>query len=300
MKAFLAILLLALGSVLPSSGMAEDSVSLSAQVDDVFLASNVWGGGKYRLDAADVAALVAWQKSVQADPVTAGFRLNLAFNGAWAAQGEPLTEALRAQAREFNWISHGFTHLGLDRADYAATRSEIDRNGAKAAELGLGTFSALNLITAGHTGLANGEALSAMGDAGVRYVAGDTSYRNRAAPVWLTPKVFRIPRHPTELYYNVSTPEQWVAEFAHRHGARLTYAQLLDRESTTFFGYLQRGDLSPLMFHQANLRAYDGKRSLLGDLLDATFAKYRRVSSLPIRTLRMEEIGVAGTTLPFE
>lgn len=34
--------------------------------------------------------------------------------------------------------------------------------------------------------------------------------------------------------------------------------------------YLARFDLDPLMFHQPNMRAYDGVNSLLGDLLHAT------------------------------
>jgi hypothetical protein len=40
--------------------------------------------------------------------------------------------------------------------------------------------------------------------------------------------------------------------------------------------------MDPLMFHQPNLRAYDGTHSLLSDLLDATLAKYNRYYTLPI------------------
>jgi hypothetical protein len=50
----------------------------------------------------------------------------------------------------------------------------------------------------------------------------------------------------------------------------LTYAEILDKESDLMVSYLARFDLDPLMFHQSNMRAYDGVNSLLGDLLHAT------------------------------
>ena len=56
--------------------------------------------------------------------------------------------------------------------------------------------------------------------------------------------------------------------------------------------YLLKWDLDPLMFHQANLRAYDGVHSLLGDLIDATLAKYNRWVNLPIRSDPQHVLGV--------
>jgi hypothetical protein len=56
------------------------------------------------------------------------------------------------------------------------------------------------------------------------------------------------------------------------------------------------------MFHQANVRSYPntaqspnpapGRRSLLGDLIDATLAKYTRFSKAPIQFLTQHDIGV--------
>jgi hypothetical protein len=50
------------------------------------------------------------------------------------------------------------------------------------------------------------------------------------------------------------------------------------------------------MFHQPNLRAYNGTNSLLGDLLDLTFAKYASFYNLPILSPTMDQMGdqVAG------
>jgi hypothetical protein len=52
-----------------------------------------------------------------------------------------------------------------------------------------------------------------------------------------------------------------------------------------------RGDLDPQMYHQANLRAYDGVHSLLSDLHDMAIAKLRRHSNLPLRSPDMHVAG---------
>jgi hypothetical protein len=46
------------------------------------------------------------------------------------------------------------------------------------------------------------------------------------------------------------------------------------------------------MFHQPNVRA-DAGQSVLADLLDATFTKYLSYYSLPVRNLRLQEVGKA-------
>ncbi len=51
-------------------------------------------------------------------------------------------------------------------------------------------------------------------------------------------------------------------------GRNLTYAEILDDQSSLLLSYLLKGDMDPWMFHQPNLRAYDGVHSLLGDLLE--------------------------------
>jgi hypothetical protein len=56
--------------------------------------------------------------------------------------------------------------------------------------------------------------------------------------------------------------------------------------------YLLMWDLDPIMFHQSNLGAHDGTHSLLGDLTDATMAKYNSAYKLPIRNLREHEVGL--------
>jgi hypothetical protein len=74
-------------------------------------------------------------------------------------------------------------------------------------------------------------------------------------------------------------------------GRDLTYAEILDKESDTLLQYLLHGELDPWMFHQANLRAYDGTHSLLSDLLDRTLAKYNQLFALPITSPTMDTLG---------
>jgi hypothetical protein len=57
--------------------------------------------------------------------------------------------------------------------------------------------------------------------------------------------------------------------------------------------YLLRWDVDPIMFHQENLIRYNTNngKTLLTDLLAATYTKYRALYNLPIRNLREIEAG---------
>ena len=101
------------------------------------------------------------------------------------------------------------------------------------------------------------------------------------------PSILMIPRYPTNLYYNVGTPPQWLAEDnclypAGAFGHVTSYPALLDRQSQVLLLNMLQGDMDPLMFHQTNMEAYDGTHSLLSDLLDATLAKYNSLFTLPV------------------
>jgi hypothetical protein len=117
------------------------------------------------------------------------------------------------------------------------------------------------------------------------------------------PGIFEIPRRANNLFYNVASPADWAAEYNCRYRSfwarDLTYPEILDVESQRLLAYLLRGEMDPWMFHQANLAAYDGRRSLLSDLLDTTLSQYRRVFTLPIVSPSMDEVGrrMANRTL---
>jgi len=104
-----------------------------------------------------------------------------------------------------------------------------------------------------------------------------------------------IPRRPVNLFYNVSTPTEWTNEYNYLYhnfwGRDLSYTEVLDKVSDVLLQYLLRGEVDPWMFHQNNLRAYDGVHTLLGDLLDRALQKYSAIVVLPIRSLTQAAIG---------
>jgi hypothetical protein len=260
------------------------------------------------MDAEDLSAVVEWQTRKQAQPTTRELRLNFAFNGKGADtknEEDTLTPAASQNQQSFAWISHTYDHENLNTVDYARASAEIELNEAVASRLDLAVHDKLSMVTPEHSGLNNPEFLQAAFDSGIRYLISNTSTPRRDIPKPgpnagtynpHQPAILEIPRYPTDLFYNVTTPNEWVAEFRciYRDQAphdSFYYPQILENVSNRMLSYLLKGDMTPLMFHQSNLRAYSGNNTLLGDLLDATLEKYNRLYTLPILSPTMDELG---------
>jgi len=248
---------------------------------------------------------------------TASFTLDMPFNGEGASglyTPDTLTPAVIANSAPFNWLSHTYSHLSLDApATYNEILQELVLNHNVAVnQLRLSNYYSMSLVQPDISGLYNPEFFRAAKDFGIRFIIADTSrvgWNNPSPNAGFyspfEPSILIIPRRPTNLFYNLSTPNEWVSEYncyygptgpcaggAFRYWDRnLTYPEILDKESDMMLQYLLKWDIDPLMFHQANLRAYDGVRSLLGDLIDATLAKYNRMVNLPIRSDPQHVIG---------
>jgi len=317
-------------------------VYVSPQIDDLFIHDEQWlattpcgtsvdlTGVSHRMTGADLDAFVAWQRARQRQPLTADLRLTMAFNGFGTTAGyisvggndttsnnspntttgDTLTPAARARQSNFNWVSHTYNHANLDAIDAASTTSELTENNAVAAALRFSRYSPANLVQPDVSGLYNPVFLQAARDAGVRYLVSDTSKPNQDNPSPnigffnpLQPEIFVIPRRANNLFFNVATPADWVAEYNCMYrgfwGRDFTYSDLLDDQSDLLARFMFRGELDPWMFHQTNLAAYDGTRSLLGDLLDATLVKYSRYMTLPVLSPTMDVLGarMANRTL---
>ena len=298
--------------------LGERHVSMDVQVDDLLIDSDIWDaaadsdqtGLTYRLSGADYAAAVAWQSLVRTrDSAFAQLGLEMAFNGegASAYDADTLTPLVRTLNQPFSWVNHTLTHLNLDASDYATSLAEIWDNHRVARDLGLRSYRPQSLVQPDISGLANPLFQQAAFDFGIRYLISDTSRPGWSNPTPNTgffsayqPQILIIPRRPTNLFYNLSTPEEWVDEYNYYYGPagvwafwprNQTYTEILDHESENLLSYLLRWDLDPWMFHQANLRAYSGTRSLLTDLLDATLEKYRAATTLRIRRMSQFEVG---------
>lgn len=291
--------------------LGERHVYLNAQVDDVFIDDAAWAastpcstpvdpwkGPRYRMTDTDLQNVLAWQDRQ-------AMRLSLGFNGLGATgiySPDQLTPAAARSQPRFNWISHTYTHQNLDTVSYENAYFEIQTNNDIAQRLGLTAYTPANLITPDVSGLTNAAFLQAAFDIGVRYLVTDTSQPgqnnptpNAGIPNSLQPAIMGLPRHPTNLFFNVSAPDEWVAEYNCHYGSfwgrDLTYNEILDKESQVLLLYLLKGDIDPLMFHQTNLRAYTGTQSLLSDLLDLTLQKYSSRLGLPVLSLAMDDVG---------
>ena len=129
-------------------------VYAAAQVDDFFINDAEWKPGtpctdpithdrtasdasflsNFRLTGDDMTQLLAWQNSLQSDPLLTGFKLTLAFNGVgttgntdWTGSAttgrdnDTLLTTLPNYEQYFHWISHTYDHPntlnGLHKSD---------------------------------------------------------------------------------------------------------------------------------------------------------------------------------------
>jgi len=298
--------------------LGERHISLSPQVDDVLIDDSEWvpttpcgtnvdaTGVTYRITGSDLQSVQTWQSSTRARPGLQNVTLTQAFNGYGATTGayqpDTLTPVVRSNQGQFFWVSHTYDHANLDTVDYATAVSEITQNNQMATSLGLTHFTTSSMVTPDISGLTNPNYLQAAVDHGIRFVVTDTSrpgYENPAPNVGifnpLQPSLLMLPRRPNNLFYNVSTPDEWTAEYNCLYhtfwGRDLSYQEILDQESQTLSIYLLKGDLDPWMFHQSNMRAYDGTHTLLSDLLGLTLQKYQQLYNLPIVSPTMDQLG---------
>lgn len=285
---------------------------LTAQIDDVFLDDDIYTGGSYRQNSNDWHATIVWQQNFRQRPSGANFRYDMAYNGLGTEPGQypgdDLTAYATATEAEFKWISHTYTHPYLTSLTYEESMPQIVQNNQKAVELGLTDYSPASMVTPNITGLENPAFLNAAYDAGVRYLVTDTSIAfhrpegpNQGIPNWYVPGIMMIPRHANNLFYNVSTPTEWETEyndiFRSYWGRDLSYAEIIDNQSDLLVGFLLKGDVSPHMFHQPNLRDFNGQgNTLLGDLLDKVADKYEHYYNFPFLSPTQDELGelVAG------
>lgn len=306
--------------------LGERQTTVCAQVDDVFIDDDIYSVGSdprefpssegpiFRLDGDDIQAFTTWQNGFAGQPGMAAFHTDLCFNGVgtttdWLSDPEKmvympdtLVPTLKNLKSTFKWISHTYTHPMLDGITYNDCAAELINNFDVAQTLGLPNYQDQNLITPNVSGLADTNAMQAIADQGIRYIVSDTSVTGQNNPSpnvaivnALQPSVLEVPRHPTNLYYNVSTPAEWVAEYNSIYfsywGRNLTYAEILDDQSNLILTSMLKGDIDPWMFHQPNMRAYDGTHSLLGDLMNATLAKYHALVNFPITSPSLDQLG---------
>ena len=158
--------------------------------------------------------------------------------------------------------------------------------------------------------------MQAAQDAGVRYLASDASHPTQAAEQVVPGfNLMLLPRYPTAVFYNATTPAENTDEYNYIFNERFleagqdpctipgaictprTYEQILAAEADTTLRHMLSYKAWPHFFHQSNLRNYDGTGStLLFDWLDSVFDRYEALMVLPIRSLPYYEIGSAPSS----
>ncbi|WP_257010433.1 Agd3-related carbohydrate deacetylase [Burkholderia ubonensis] len=296
---------------------------------------------EYRMIGSDFDNTMAWQDNANANTANAGaLKFTMAFNGSgfgtdYGGQGfypttgtDTLSVETNANEYEFKWITHTYDHILLDppfTTSASQVTTELQNNHSVAQTFGFERYNRTVIVTPEISGLYNATTLGALRQFGITVLVSDSSKptppvgtpgcpTNNNGVAWplpqynagkfncVNPNIFEIPRYATALFYNVSQPSEWVAEYNYFYGANgidptrwgvdQTYPQVLDHVSDTLVSYLLTYDLRPLMFHQSNLRAYSGTSTLLGDLLNAVLTKYNKYyKSLPIRSPYLSDAG---------
>ncbi len=283
-----------------------------------------------RLGPGDFTALEDWQASWREKPQFAAFKTTLVFNGyGTKADDDALRLKALPSQQQFFWVNHTYDHRNLDcfavndqgcrSVTYDEALSEIGDNFSFASKVGL-TADPISLVTPMITGLTSPDFLRAAAQSGIRYLVADGSRVEGTPAIPNTPipsatenSVQLIPRRPTNIFFESANSDEGtdgseVDEFNFLYGPNglfriggpggkpfftnsQNYSQILDRESDQLVGYLFRGDMYPLMFHQSNLYRYLGLRTIYSDLFDATFHKWSKISNLPLTSLTQSAIG---------
>ncbi len=278
--------------------IGEHHVYFQPQLDDFLIASAIYQKPTtYRCTAEDLDALATWQSARRANPLLANLRLAWATNAQGASATDPLTQKAIALGSAFAYISHTWDHADLTVMSYPDALVEFSRNDQTLRALGLQPYATENLVTPGITGLDNPNAMLAAAAAGVRQLVSDTSIAGQDNPSpnagfcnALVPGLLELPRIPTNLFFDVSLPDEWATEYAVLLKTTATYDQMIAKESQALAGYLLSGNLDPWMFHQANIRDIGGGHSLLSDLLGAALDRYLAAATFPVLSPTMDEL----------
>jgi hypothetical protein len=249
---------------------------------------------------------------------------------------DELTNAVLANKNQFRYMNHTFTHEDMDTsaglANHAFSTSEIQQNRDMWTSLGLPAKAENDrvLLTGEHSGLGddmgteldptddlhfpagkNDQLLQAAQDLGVRYLGSDSSRPGQNAERFVPGfDLMLLPRYPTAIFYNATTPAENTDEYNYIFHERFvnagqdpctipgaicsprSYEQVLAAEAETTLRHMLAYRKWPHYFHQSNLRNYNGAGStLLFDWLDAVLDRYESLLVLPVRSLPFYEIG---------
>ena len=204
--------------------VGERHVYLAPQIDDFFLASAALSDERAPIGSRRTICRRSrtGRAARQADPLTAQFRAAFAFNayGAKPPGRDGLTDKALALGPTFAWINHTWDHAEMDAMSYANAFDGAEPEQSVRHRVGPVAIQRREPGHAQHDGTGNAEVMRAAYDVGIRQVISDASVHCEANPSpnagyynALVPALLQIPRRATDLYFNVSQPAEWIAEY---------------------------------------------------------------------------------------
>jgi hypothetical protein len=290
-----------------------------------------------RMTAADVAYATSWQLQKQ---FTWEFLFNGFGSGRFAVNGiDPLLVAFKPVARSFWWVNHTWGHqwLGcvqdftvspwrcqtdasgnIQWTDYSTINSEITKNITWARQNGIpiqanevapGEYSGLRILP--QQPVDNPNLIKAFNDNNIKWVPMDASREASMRPLG---NALGVPRHPIDVFYNVSTQANEVSEYNWIYDSRADGGSglcedsgrpclqpldlntgwssfILPTQVNNMLGAVVQNDPRPFMFHQSNLT-----HDRLGyQVLNGVLSQYQSVyaTNTPIVNQRLGDAGTA-------
>jgi hypothetical protein len=280
----------------------------AAHIDDIFLGDDRWDmvnnvtheddGATLpiiRMGTSDVTRAVNWSRAN-------GLKLDFVYNGAGMDEAiaengsDPLSASLLQNKAEFRWINHTYDHLNLDNASQATIVDQIRRNRQFATRVGL-SIRNNELVTGEHSGLANPNMPAALTQLNIRWFGSDNS--RQPQPYQLGTGT-AVPRHPSNIYYNVGTRAEQLDEYNYiYHDACVntsvttcltqpaTWEQYVASEASIMLRHLLGNDPRPHYMHQANL----AEQGTFYPIVDEVLARYRSYFTTALVNPTMTESG---------
>jgi hypothetical protein len=306
---------------------------LSNHVDDIFLADDLWSVEHKCTPAATSPVDPYCAEGVGGDPNGPTVRMTAATSprsstgsgptaSVWTWPStrrglgrRPAHRALLSNKASFGWINHTWSHPFLGCRAYvvpddassgcgtwpsvAEIKSEITQNNNWASANRLPNFDPKTLVTGEHSGLDNPNMPQALSETGITNFAADNS---RQADQYTLGGAVSVPRHPSSVYYNVSTWAELVDEYNQIYlepdsggkcvntavtTCRTTPAtkdEILALETQIMLRNVMSNDPRPGYSHQSNLAGDQLILQLLGNVL-STYRSYY-TNNAPVVTRR--------------
>lgn len=247
---------------------------------------------------------------------------------------DELVTAIIDTKDDFRFLNHTLTHRDMytsSGATYGVARYEIEENLNIWKKLGLPDFERASqvLVTGNHSGLEdtissnieapvyipypqgrNLDLLDVVEDLGIKYLASDSSRVNQNKEHYIeNTNVLLLPRYPTNVFYNVTTPANMTDEYNYIYHDSfvekgidpcvdlaaickpLTYQGILDYEADATVRHMLTYKAWPHYFHISNLKNYKDGNSLQFDWLKAVAKEYNKYINLPVKNLDYYTIG---------